>query len=88
MSYDPAPDLAAISCPVLAISGRKDVQVDASDVERMRMLVTSPFTARTPADLTHLLRTSLRPTWACRLPDAARTPDGSRADRAGRHVDR
>ena len=61
MAYDPARDLAAIRCPVLAVRGCKDVQVDAADVERMRVLVTSPFTGHTPADLTHVLRTTSGP---------------------------
>ena len=45
------------SVPVLAVTGRKDLQVDADDVERMRELVTAPFEGETPAELTHLLRT-------------------------------
>ena len=56
MAYDPAADLRTIRCPVLAIVGRNDVQVDAEDVERMRGLVVSPFEGESPADLTHLLR--------------------------------
>ena len=36
MAYEPVRDLQAIRCPVLAIVGRNDVQVDAEDVERMR----------------------------------------------------
>ena len=61
MAYDPAPDLTAISCPVLAVTGRKDIQVDAADVDEMRGLVAAPFTGLTPADLTHLLRTTSDP---------------------------
>ncbi len=61
MAYEPAPDLAAIRCPVLAITGGKDVQVDAADVDRMRELVDAPFTGDTPADLTHVLRTTPGP---------------------------
>lgn len=61
MAYDPAPDLAAITCPVLAVTGRKDVQVDVADLDRMRVLATAPFTAHTPADLTHLLRATSGP---------------------------
>ena len=57
MGYEPARDLPAIRCPVLAVTGRKDLQVDADDVERMRELVTAPFEGETPAELTHLLRT-------------------------------
>ena len=61
MAYDPALDLAAIRCPVLAVTGGKDIQVDAADVDRMRALVTAPFTGHTPADLTHVLRTTSGP---------------------------
>ena len=57
MAYEPVSDLRAIRCPVLAIVGRNDVQVDAEDVERMRSpLVVSPFEGEAPAELTHLLR--------------------------------
>jgi hypothetical protein len=56
MAYDPADDLRAITSPVLAITGSKDLQVDPDDVERIGLLVSGPFTGSTPADLTHLLR--------------------------------
>jgi uncharacterized protein len=56
MAYDPAPDLARIRCPVLAVTGRKDLQVDPDDVERIGGLVRSPFEGRAPDELTHLLR--------------------------------
>jgi alpha/beta superfamily hydrolase len=56
MAYDPASDLGAIAGPVLAITGGKDIQVDAGDVDRMRLLVTGPFVGETPDNLTHLLR--------------------------------
>ena len=58
MAYDPARDLPSVRCPILAVTGRKDVQVDPDDVERMRALVTAPFDGETPAELTHLLRRS------------------------------
>ena len=56
MAYEPARDLPAIRCPVLAITGRKDLQVDPDDVERMGKLVTEPFEGDSPVGLTHLLR--------------------------------
>lgn len=56
MAYDPAPDLVRIRCPVLAITGRKDLQVDPEDVERIGELVTAPFGGRAPDELTHHLR--------------------------------
>ena len=56
MAYDPGEDLSAIRCAVLAITGRKDLQVEPDDVERIGRLVTGPFTGSTPDDLTHVLR--------------------------------
>jgi hypothetical protein len=46
---------------VLAITGQKDVQVDPDDVARMGKLIEADFAGRTPADLTHLLRTDTGP---------------------------
>ena len=56
MAYEPVRDLPAVRCPVLAVTGRKDLQVDPSDVERMREFVAGPVEGETPAALTHLLR--------------------------------
>ena len=65
MAYDPAVDLAAIRCPVLAVTGAKDLQVDAADVARIGSRVAGPFTGQTPEHLTHLLRSDVgRPTIA------------------------
>lgn len=57
LAYDPGPDLAALRCPVLAVTGRKDLQVDPVDVETIGRRVAGPFEGETPPDLTHLLRT-------------------------------
>jgi uncharacterized protein len=56
MAYDPSADAPAIRCPVLAVTGRKDIQVDAEDVERLGALVGGPFEGEVPVDLTHVLR--------------------------------
>jgi uncharacterized protein len=48
MAYDPAVDLAAIRCPVLAITGAKDLQVDAADVAHIGSLVAGPFMDAVP----------------------------------------
>lgn len=56
MAYDPSSDLRAIRCPVLAITGRNDIQVDPDDVIRIGRVVDAPFTGETPASLTHVLR--------------------------------
>jgi uncharacterized protein len=61
MAYDPADDLPSIRCPVLAVTGRKDLQVDPNDVERIGLLVAGPFTGSTPDDLTHVLRSDRDP---------------------------
>jgi pimeloyl-ACP methyl ester carboxylesterase len=78
MAYDPAPDLVRIACPVLAITGRKDVQVDAGDIDRMRALVRAPFTGETPEDLTHLLRSTPGPPGLTRYGPQLRVPPDAR----------
>ncbi|MEX1281385.1 MAG: alpha/beta fold hydrolase [Acidimicrobiia bacterium] len=56
LAHDPTESLARVRCPVLAITGAKDVQVPPADVELMRGLVPTAFTGEVPADVTHLLR--------------------------------
>jgi uncharacterized protein len=56
MAHDPARDLPAVRCPVLAITGADDIQVDPDDVARIGELVQGPFTGETPEGMTHLLR--------------------------------
>jgi uncharacterized protein len=73
-AYDPKPDLAKISCPVLAITGRKDLQVDAADVAVIGSLVRGAFTGSTPPDLTHLLRNDPEAAAIARMPKLARQP--------------
>ncbi|MEU3735355.1 alpha/beta fold hydrolase [Streptomyces sp. NPDC033538] len=55
--HDSRHDLAAITVPVLAVTGDKDLQVDPADLEVVRRLVPGGDTEihRVP-DLTHLLR--------------------------------
>ena len=74
MHYDPAPDLSRIACPVLAITGRSDVQVDCRDVEQMGRTVCSEFTGYTPEHLTHLLRIDAGPPGLCTYPAQMRRP--------------
>ena len=57
MAYDPAPDLARVGVPVLAITGDRDLQVNPDDLDLMRDLVKGPFEAFRPSGVTHLLRT-------------------------------
>ena len=46
MAYDPTADLRAIRCPVLAITGRSDIQVDPEDVARIGKLIEARLPAR------------------------------------------
>ncbi len=61
MAYDPAADLPGVRCPVLAITGAKDLQVNPEDVSRLGALVAGPFDGEIPADLTHVLRRQAGP---------------------------
>jgi pimeloyl-ACP methyl ester carboxylesterase len=61
IAYDPAPDLAKVHVPVLAITGTKDIQIDPADLDRMETLVPGPFQGHRLPDLTHLLRAEAGP---------------------------
>ncbi len=54
--HDPRPALANIQVPVLAITGGKDVQVDAADLDEIRKLVPGEVEVHRIPDLTHVLR--------------------------------
>jgi pimeloyl-ACP methyl ester carboxylesterase len=56
VAYDPAPVLARITVPVLAITGEHDLQVPPGDVEVMGRLVRGPFEGHVVPDLSHMLR--------------------------------
>ena len=74
MAYEPALDLRAIRCPVLAITGRSDIQVEPDDVERIGDLVAGSFTGSTPDDLTHVLRKDSRRPSLATYPSQLRRP--------------
>ncbi len=74
MAYDPVDDLSAIRCAVLAITGRKDIQVEPDDVERIGELVGGPFAGSTPDDLTHVLRKDSGPPSLAAYPAQLRRP--------------
>jgi pimeloyl-ACP methyl ester carboxylesterase len=57
-AHDPKPDLGAIRCPVLAITGQKDIQVDPAELDELARLTGGPTTTLAPPDLTHILRSS------------------------------
>ncbi len=56
IAYDPVPDLAKAGCPVLAITGGNDVQVNPADVAAIEAIVAGPFEGQVIPGLTHLLR--------------------------------
>lgn len=56
LAYDPRSDLPGIHAPVLAITGEKDLQVDADDLAVVASLVPGGADTRRVADLTHVLR--------------------------------
>ena len=56
LGYDPAPYLARVKAPVLAITGGHDMQVPPGDVDAIGRLVAGPFEGHVVDDLSHLLR--------------------------------
>jgi hypothetical protein len=54
--HDSRPDLRAITVPVLAVTGSKDIQVDPADLAVIRRLVPGAVETREIPDLTHMLR--------------------------------
>ena len=56
IAYDPAPVLARIKVPVLAITGGQDVQVPPDDIAALGRLVKGPYEGHVVGDLSHLLR--------------------------------
>ena len=56
LSYDPRADLARIAVPVLAVTGGKDLQVPAADLDAIAATVPGPVTTLRIPDLTHTLR--------------------------------
>jgi alpha-beta hydrolase superfamily lysophospholipase len=56
LAFDPVTHLRAITVPVLAITGDKDLQVDPDDLDIIASTVVGPVTIRRVSDLTHILR--------------------------------
>lgn len=56
LAFDPVPYLARITAPVLAITGDKDLQVNAEDLQIIQDTVAGPVEVHREQDLTHLLR--------------------------------
>jgi len=57
MAHDTRADLAAISVPVLAVTGEKDLQVPPDDLDVVASTVGGPVRVDRVTDLTHTLRT-------------------------------
>jgi len=81
MTHDPAPSLASIQIPVLALTGSKDIQVNPDDVDRICGLVASDYSGRVIDDLTHLLRKEAGPPVSANLQEAGETPGRQRIAR-------
>ncbi len=56
LAHDPREDLARLTVPVLAITGAKDLQVPAADLDVIAATVPGPVTVLRVPDLTHTLR--------------------------------
>ncbi len=56
VEFDPISYLRAVTVPVLAITGDKDLQVDPDDLQIIASTVAGPVTMRRVSDLTHILR--------------------------------
>ncbi|MGI5325350.1 alpha/beta hydrolase family protein [Actinomadura nitritigenes] len=56
LAHDTRGDLAAITAPVLAVTGGKDLQIDPADLDVIRRLVRGEAEVHRVPDLTHVLR--------------------------------
>lgn len=56
LAYDPTLDLAAIDRPLLAITGKKDIQVPVEDLAVIAGLAGGPVETHALDDLSHVLR--------------------------------
>ena len=56
LAHDPRADLARITVPVLAVTGGKDLQVPADDLDTIAATVRGPVEVLRVDDLTHTLR--------------------------------
>lgn len=56
LDEDPAEQMRRVTCPILAITGEKDVQVDPKDAARIATLARGEVEYHIVPDLTHILR--------------------------------
>ncbi|HET9631957.1 MAG TPA: alpha/beta hydrolase [Terrabacter sp.] len=61
LDHDPRHDLRALTVPVLAVTGSKDLQVDPADLDAIAALVPGPVETWCAPDVSHLLRTQSGP---------------------------
>jgi alpha-beta hydrolase superfamily lysophospholipase len=74
LDHDPAADLARLRAPVCAVSGGKDLQVDAGDLDRIAALVPAPVEVHRLPGVTHLLRREAGPATLRTYKKQARRP--------------
>ena len=74
LAYDPAADLSRVSCPVLAITGEKDIQVSPDNLQLMASLVKAPFESHVVPDVTHILRADPGPPRLAAYREQAKRP--------------
>ncbi|MEW1955893.1 alpha/beta hydrolase [Terrabacter sp. NPDC080008] len=61
LDHDPRQDLRALTVPVLAVTGSKDLQVDPADLHVVAALVPGPIDTWCAPDVSHVLRTQSGP---------------------------
>ncbi|MBB3086548.1 alpha/beta hydrolase family protein [Geodermatophilus sabuli] len=61
LAHDPRGDLARLHLPVLALTGEKDLQVPAGDLDAIAATVPGPVEVHRVPDLTHTLRRQAGP---------------------------
>ncbi|WP_199584093.1 S9 family peptidase [Blastococcus sp. TF02A-30] len=74
MAHDPSADLRRVRVPVLAITGGKDLQVPADDLDRIAATAAGPVEVRRVPDLTHTLRRQSGPPSMSRYKAELREP--------------
>lgn len=91
LTYDPADDLTKVETPILAITGEKDLQVDAGDLAVIAEVAAGPVETHALPDLTHSLRRQAGSPSLSRYKQEVRDPVDSEVlslvvDWAGRHL--
>lgn len=72
--HDPCADLSRIRCPLLAITGEKDLQVDPADLDVIKEVTPEPVDTHRLADVTHLLRRQEKPASMSRYKEEVKRP--------------